>query len=54
MSAIGYGLREYVGIGEAVTDETEAVRVLHRFLQVQPGYGKFVGTKRGAGGRGTP
>jgi F420H(2)-dependent quinone reductase len=43
--------REYEGIGEAVTDEMEAVRVLHRFLQVQPGYGRFVGAKRGAGGR---
>ncbi len=42
--------REYEGIGEAVTDETEVVRVLHRFLQTQPGYGRFVGAKRGAGG----
>ena len=46
--------REYEGIGEAVTDETEVVRVLHRFLQVQPGYGRFVGAKRGAGGRVDP
>ena len=42
--------REYEGIGEAVTDETEVARVLDRFLRVQPGYGKFVGVKRGAGG----
>ena len=46
--------REYEGIGEAVTDETEVVRVLARFLQMQPGYGKFVGVKRGAGGRVDP
>ena len=42
--------REYEGIGKVVTDETEVVRVLHRFLQMQPGYGRFVGAKRGAGG----
>src|SRR4028119_670088 len=42
--------REYEGLGEAVTDVTEVVRVLHRFLQVQPGYGRFVGAKHGAGG----
>lgn len=42
--------QEYEGLGEAVTDETEVVRVLHRFLQMQPGYGRFVGAKRGAGG----
>jgi hypothetical protein len=46
--------REYGGLGEAVTDETEVVRVLARFLQMQPGYGKFVGVKRGAGGRVDP
>lgn len=46
--------REYEGVGEAVTDETEVVRVLGRFLKVQPGYGKFVGLKRGAGGRVDP
>ncbi len=46
--------REYEGLGEAVTDETEVVRVLARFLQMQPGYGKFVGVKRGAGGRVDP
>ena len=46
--------REYEGIGEAVTDKTEVVRVLARFLQMQPGYGKFVGVKRGAGGRVDP
>jgi hypothetical protein len=28
--------------------------VLARFLQMQPGYGKFVGVKRGAGGRVDP
>jgi len=43
--------REYEGIGEAVADETEVVRVLARFLQTQPGYGKFVGVKSDAGGR---
>jgi F420H(2)-dependent quinone reductase len=42
--------REYEGIGEAVTDETEVAHVLDRFLQMQPGYGKFVGVKGGAGG----
>ena len=46
--------REYEGIGEAVTDETEVVRVLARFLQMQPGYGRFVGVKRGAGGQVDP
>ena len=46
--------REYEGIGEVVTDETEVVRVLARFLQMQPGYGKFVGVKGGAGGRVDP
>ena len=45
---------EYEGLGEAVTDETEVVRVLARFLQMQPGYGKFVGVKRSAGGRVDP
>jgi hypothetical protein len=46
--------REYEGLGEAVTDETEVVRVLARFLQMQPGYGRFVGVKRSAGGRVDP
>ena len=46
--------REYEGLGEAVTDETEVVRVLARFLQIQPGYGKFVGVKRSAGDRVDP
>ena len=46
--------REYEGIGEAVTDETEVIRVLARFLQAQPGYGRFVGVKRAAGGRVAP
>ncbi len=46
--------REYEGIGEAVTDETEVARVLDRFLRVQPGYERFVGVKRGAGGRVDP
>jgi hypothetical protein len=46
--------REYEGIGEAVTDETEVIRVLARFLQAQPGYGRFVGVKRAAGGRVDP
>jgi hypothetical protein len=46
--------REYEGIGEVVTDETEVIRVLDRFLRVQPGYGRFVGLKRGAGGRVDP
>ena len=44
----------YEGVGEAVTDEAEVVRVLGRFLETQPGYGKFVGVKRGAGGRVDP
>lgn len=43
--------RQYEGTGEAVTDETEVVRVLDEFLQTQPGYGRFVGVKPGAGGR---
>jgi hypothetical protein len=46
--------REYEGIGEAVPDETEVIRVLARFLQAQPGYGRFVGVKRAAGGRVAP
>ncbi len=46
--------QEYEGTGEAVTDETEVARVLGRFLEAQPGYGKFVGVKRGAGGRVDP
>ena len=46
--------REYEGIGEAVTDHAEITRVLGRFLEAQPGYGKFVGVKRGAGGRVDP
>ncbi len=43
--------REYEAIGEAITDETEVVRVLGRFLEAQPGYGKYVGLKPGPGGR---
>jgi hypothetical protein len=43
--------QECKGMGEAVTDETEVVRVLDRFLEAQPGYAKYVGLKRGAGGR---
>ena len=46
--------REYEGLGEAVTDETEVIRVLAKFLQMQPGYGRFVGVKRDAGGRVDP
>lgn len=46
--------REYEGTGEAVTNETEVARVLGKFLEAQPGYGKFVGVRRGAGGRGNP
>jgi hypothetical protein len=42
---------EYKGMGDAVTDETEVVCVLGRFLEAQPGYAKYVGLKRGAGGR---
>ena len=46
--------REYEGIGEAITDQAEVVKVLGRFLEAQPGYGKFVGVKRKAGGRTDP
>lgn len=46
--------REYEGTGEAVTDETEVVRVLGGFLETQPGYGKFVGVRRDAEGRVDP
>jgi len=46
--------REYEGIGEAVTDHAEVTRVLGRFLEAQPGYGKFVGVKRDADGRTDP
>ena len=46
--------REYEGTGEAVTDGTEVVRVLGRFLQAQPGYSRFVGVKPGVGDRVNP
>ena len=39
------------GIAEAVTDHVEVARVLARFLEAQPGYGRFVGMKREPGGR---
>ncbi|MBA2712874.1 MAG: nitroreductase family deazaflavin-dependent oxidoreductase [Rubrobacteraceae bacterium] len=43
--------RGYEGIGETATDHAEVTRVLGRFLEAQPGYGKFVGVKRDADGR---
>jgi F420H(2)-dependent quinone reductase len=46
--------REYEEIGEVITDETEVAHMLDRFLQTQPGCGRFVGVKRGAGGGWTP
>jgi hypothetical protein len=46
--------REYEGIGEAVTDHAEVTRVLGRLLEAQPGYGRFVGVIRNAGGRTDP
>jgi F420H(2)-dependent quinone reductase len=46
--------QEYEGTGEAITDETEVVRLLGKFLETQPGYGKFVGVSRDAGGRVDP
>lgn len=46
--------REDEGVGKAVTDEAEVARVLGRFLEAQPGYAKFVGVKRSAGGHVDP
>lgn|SRR5215210_6297951 len=46
--------REYEGIGEAVTDHAEVTRVLGKFLEIQPGYGRFVGVKRDADGQTDP
>jgi F420H(2)-dependent quinone reductase len=46
--------REYEGIGEAVTDHAEVTRVLGRFLETQPGYGRFVGVRCDAGRRTDP
>ena len=46
--------QEYEGIGETVTEHAEVASVLGRFLKAQPGYGRFVGAKRGAGDRVDP
>lgn len=45
---------EYEGTGEAVTQHAEVVHVLSRFLDTQPGYGKYVGLKSGPGERVDP
>ena len=45
---------KYEGIGETITDIAEVAQVLGRFLETQPGYGKFVGVKRNSGGRTEP
>ena len=45
---------EHEGIGEAVTQHEEVVRVLGRLLDAQPGYGKYVGLKPGPGGQMDP
>ena len=45
---------EYQGTADAITDHAEVTRVLGRFLEVQPGYGKYVGLKAGPDGRMNP
>lgn len=42
---------EHEGIGEAVTQHAEVVRVLGRLLDAQPGYGKYIGLKSSPSGR---
>jgi deazaflavin-dependent oxidoreductase (nitroreductase family) len=42
---------EHEGIGEAVTQHAEVVRVLGRLLDAQPGYGKYIGLKSGRAGQ---
>ena len=46
--------REYQGTADAITDHAEVTRVLGRFLEAQPGYGKYVGLKSGPDGRMNP
>ena len=45
---------EYRGTADAITDPAEVTRVLNRFLEAQPGYGKYVGLKSGPDGRMNP
>jgi deazaflavin-dependent oxidoreductase (nitroreductase family) len=45
---------KYEGIGETITDIAEVAQVLGRFLETQPGYGKFVRVKRNSGGQTEP
>jgi deazaflavin-dependent oxidoreductase (nitroreductase family) len=42
--------REYTGVAEAITDETEVVRVLEMMLREYPSYGKYIGVKLGTDG----
>ena len=40
---------EHKGIGEAITQHAEVVRVLGKLLDAQPGYGKYIGLKSSPG-----
>ena len=43
--------REYAGVAEAMTDETEVARVLEMMLREYPGHGKYVGLRPNSDGQ---
>ncbi|MBA2344275.1 MAG: nitroreductase family deazaflavin-dependent oxidoreductase [Rubrobacter sp.] len=43
--------KEIPALGDTITDEREVTQVLERFLEEQPGYGKYIGLDSGPASR---